>query len=217
MKLSYCICAHNEAAELEKLLRFLKGNIREEDEVVIQLDSTYTPEVLEVCNLFTNFNHTGDIESHSIPNSKFYSFPLNNDFASFKNELIRNASGDVLIQLDADEIPHPFLMKHLPIIIEENPEIDVFIIPRENFTIGIEDKHLQEWGWNIDEKGRNCWPDLQMRIFRLNRGICWKNKVHEVLINYQTYTALPLDEKWSLNHTKTIQRQEIQNKFYSTL
>ena len=72
MKLSYCICAHNEAAELEKLLRFLKGNIREEDEVVIQLDSTYTPEVLEVCNLFTNFNHKEHIESQSIPNSKWY-------------------------------------------------------------------------------------------------------------------------------------------------
>jgi hypothetical protein len=56
-----------------------------------------------------------------------------------------------------------------------------------------------------------------MRVFRLNKGICWKNKVHEVLINYKTYTALPLDEKWSLNHTKTIQRQEKQNKFYETI
>jgi glycosyltransferase involved in cell wall biosynthesis len=217
MKISYCICAHNEAAELEKLLRFLKDNIQEEDEIIIQLDSTYTPEVLEVCNLFTNFNHTGDIESQSIPNSKWYIFPLNNDFASFKNELINNVTGDVLVQLDADEIPHPYLIENLPTVIEENPEIDMFALPRENFTIGIEDKHLKEWGWNIDEKGRNCWPDLQMRVFRLNRGICWKNKLHEVLINYKTYTALPLDEKWSLNHTKTIQRQEKQNKFYETI
>jgi glycosyltransferase involved in cell wall biosynthesis len=217
MKISYCICAHNEHVELEKLLRFLKENIREEDEVVIQLDSTYTPEVLEVCNLFTNFNHTGSIESQSIPNSKFYSFPLNNDFASFKNELINNSTGNVMVQLDSDEIPHPNLIKNLPIIIEANPEIDVFIIPRENFTIGIEEKHLKEWGWSIDEKGRNCWPDFQMRAFRLNRGICWKNRVHEVLTNYQTYTAFPADEIWSLNHTKTIQRQEIQNSYYSTL
>ena len=217
MKISYCICTHNEAIELERLLRFLKENIREEDEVVIQLDSTYTPEVLEVCNLFTNFNHTGSIESQSIPNSKFYSFPLNNDFASFKNELINNAIGEAMVQLDSDEIPHPNLIKNLPSILEDNPEIDVFIIPRENFTIGIEEKHLKEWGWSIDEKGRNCWPDFQMRVFRLNRGIHFKNRVHEVLTNYQTYTAFPADEIWSLNHTKTIQKQEIQNKFYETI
>ena len=217
MKISYCICAHNEAAELEKLLRFLKDNIQEEDEIIIQLDSTYTPEVLEVCNLFTNFNHTGDIESQSIPNSKWYIFPLNNDFASFKNELINNVTGDVLVQLDADEIPHPYLIENLPTVIEENPEIDMFALPRENFTIGIEDKHLKEWGWNIDEKGRNCWPDLQMRVFRLNRGICWKNKLHEILDGYQTYAALPLEEQWSLNHTKSIKKQITQNKFYETI
>jgi glycosyltransferase involved in cell wall biosynthesis len=217
MKISYCICAHNEAAELEKLLRFLKDNIQEEDEIIIQLDSTYTPEVLEICNLFTNFNHTGDIESQSIPNSKWYIFPLNNDFASFKNELINNVTGDVLVQLDADEIPHPYLIENLPTVIEENPEIDMFALPRENFTIGIEDKHLKEWGWNIDEKGRNCWPDLQMRVFRLNRGICWKNKLHEILDGYQTYAALPLEEQWSLNHTKSIKKQITQNKFYETI
>jgi glycosyltransferase involved in cell wall biosynthesis len=217
MKISYCICAHNEAAELEKLLRFLKDNIQEEDEIIIQLDSTYTPEVLEICNLFTNFNHTGDIESQSIPNSKWYVFPLNNDFASFKNELINNVTGDVLVQLDADEIPHPYLIENLPTVIEENPEIDMFALPRENFTIGIEDKHLKEWGWNIDEKGRNCWPDLQMRVFRLNRGICWKNKLHEILDGYQTYAALPLEEQWSLNHTKSIKKQITQNKFYETI
>lgn len=217
MKISYCICAHNEAVELEKLLRFLKENIRKEDEVIIQLDSTYTTEVLEVCNLFTNFNHTGDVKSQEIPNSEYYVFPLNGDFASFKNELINHSSGDILFQLDADEIPHPFLMEHLPSILEDNPEIDMFAIPRENFVIGIEEAHLKKWGWSLDEKGRNCWPDLQMRIFRLNRGICWKNKVHEVLINYKTYAALPLDEKWSLNHTKQIQRQEQQNQFYETL
>jgi glycosyltransferase involved in cell wall biosynthesis len=217
MKISYCICAHNEAAELEKLLRFLKDNIQEEDEIIIQLDSTYTPEVLEICNLFTNFNHTGDIESQSIPNSKWYVFPLNNDFASFKNELINNVTGDVLVQLDADEIPHPYLIENLPTVIEENPEIDMFALPRENFTIGIEDKHLKEWGWNIDEKGRNCWPDLQMRVFQLNRGICWKNKLHEILDGYQTYAALPLEEQWSLNHTKSIKKQITQNKFYETI
>ena len=60
-------------------------------------------------------------------------------------------------------------------------------------------------------------PDNQMRIFKINKNIKWVNKLHEILDGYQTYTALPLDEKWSLNHTKTIQRQEIQNKFYETI
>ena len=38
MKISYCITACNEHLELDRLLRFLKANIRKEDEVIIQLD-----------------------------------------------------------------------------------------------------------------------------------------------------------------------------------
>jgi hypothetical protein len=69
--ISYAITAHNEHIELDRLLEQLDRNIQDIDEVVIQLDITTTPEVKEVCYKYPAFT--------------LIQFPLNNDFASFKN------------------------------------------------------------------------------------------------------------------------------------
>lgn len=151
MKISYCITAFNEHKELESLLRFLKQNIREEDEVIIQLDDNHTIEVLEVCNLFTNFNHTGDIPSSEIKNSIYYSFPLNKDFATFKNELTQQVTGDYIFSIDADEIPHIDLIKVLPLMLEQNPEVDMFLVPRVNTINNLGLSHVQKWNWKVDK------------------------------------------------------------------
>ena len=37
-------------------------------------------------------------------------FPLNKDFASFKNNLKDHCSGDYIFQIDADEYPDEYLM-----------------------------------------------------------------------------------------------------------
>jgi hypothetical protein len=47
--------------------------------------------------------------------------------------------------------------------------------------------------------------------------IKWKNKVHEVLVGYKQYTSLPEVPALSINHTKTIEKQEKQNSYYNTL
>jgi len=49
----------------------------------------------------------------SIENIKFIEFPLNKDFASFKNNLKANCSGDFLYQIDADENINPWIIKNL--------------------------------------------------------------------------------------------------------
>lgn len=217
MKISYCICAHNEALELERLLRFLKEHIRKEDEVIIQLDSTYTKEVLEVCNLFTNFNHEGDVKSQAIPNSKFYSYPLDGDFARFKNYLTSQCSGDYLFQIDADEVPHTDLIKILPMLLEQNSEVDLFLVPRINTVDGITQEHIQKWRWNVNEKKWVNFPDYQTRIFRRASEIFWVGKVHEKITGTKTFSPLPAEEVWCLYHPKSISRQEVQNKFYETI
>ena len=71
--ISYAITAHNEHEELERLLFILDQNIQDIDEVVIQLDTTATEEVKEVCYKYPAFT--------------LIEFPLNRDFASFKNNL----------------------------------------------------------------------------------------------------------------------------------
>jgi hypothetical protein len=58
-----------------------------------------------------------------------------------------------------------------------------------------------------------------MRLFKLDKEIKWKNKVHEVLDNYKITTILPYeeDEDFCLYHIKTISKQEAQNKLYETI
>jgi hypothetical protein len=217
MKISYCVTACNEHLELEKLLRFLKKHIRKQDEVIIQLDTNYTSEVLEVCNLFTNFNHQGNIEEQSIKNSEFRIFSLDGNFAQFKNNLSKLASGEYIFQIDADEIPNQFLVENLHILLEENPEIDILLVPRENYVSGITQEHINKWGWKVDGKNRINWPDLQWRIYKNSPEIKWVNKVHERLDGFKVYTHLPIEPEWSLEHTKDIKRQEKQNQFYETI
>jgi hypothetical protein len=216
MKISYAITACNEHIELEKLLCFLKRNIREEDEVIIQLDSiNATNKVQEVCNLFTGFNHKTELID-SITNSKSYQFPLNNDFATFKNELFKQSTGDYIFSIDADEIPNINLIKSLPSILEQNSEIDVFFVPRVNTVKDITPEHINKWRWNVNDKGWVNFPDYQMRIYKNKPEIQWIKPVHEILDGFKTFSHLPAEEVWSLYHPKDIKRQEKQNNYYDT-
>ena len=217
VKISYCVTACNEHIELEKLLRFLKRNIREEDEVIIQLDSINTTnEVQEVCNLFTGFNHETKLID-SITNSKSYQFPLNNDFAAFKNELFKQSTGDYIFSIDADEIPNINLIKSLPSILEQNSGIDVFFVPRVNTVKDITPEHITKWRWNVNDKGWVNFPDYQMRIYKNKPEIKWIKPVHEILDGFKTFSHLPAEEVWSLYHPKDIKRQEKQNQYYESL
>ena len=216
MKISYCITACNEHLELDRLIRFLKANIRKEDEVIIQLDSNATDKVHEVCNLFTGFNHEEELVD-SIKNSKYYQFPLNNDFATFKNELFKQATGDYIFQIDADEIPHADLIKLLPLLLEQNSEVDLFFVPRVNTVEGLTQEHINKWRWNVNEKDWVNFPDYQTRIYRNSSEIKWEGKVHERITGTKTFSPLPAEEVWCLYHPKTIEKQEKQNKLYETI
>jgi len=89
MKISYAITVHNELEELTKLLDFLNNNIREEDEIVVQYDEGgVTQEVLEYLDIIKKMHEITVI-----------GFPLNKDFASYKNNLKENCTGDYIFRL----------------------------------------------------------------------------------------------------------------------
>jgi|TARA_R110002073_G_C9302205_1_gene566872 glycosyltransferase involved in cell wall biosynthesis len=211
MKISYAIPVCNEHEELKRLLDFLEVNIRKEDEVVVQCDEgNTTPEVYKVIN--SERYSDGFREQF-----KVIEFPLNGHFANFKNNLKENCSGDWIFQIDADEWPDEYLISVLPAILEENLETEVFLIPRINEVIGIQQSHLGQWGWNMNDKGWINFPDYQTRILRNLPKIKWYNKVHEVIKGHQKFASLPSNEEYCLWHPKEITRQEIQNKYYSTI
>jgi hypothetical protein len=158
------------------------------------------------------------LRSHSI-NGEFawHSGKFDRHFADWKNKLTSLCSGDYIFQIDADEIPSEDLIKTLPELLGLNPEMDVFLVPRVNTVENITPEHIHKWGWNVTDTGWVNWPDFQMRIWRNVPEIKWKNKVHEVLEGFKTYTALPDVEYFALHHPKTIEKQEKQNNYYDTL
>ena len=201
--ISYAITACNEHVELERLLNQLDRNIRDIDEVVIQLDATATPAVEEVCYKYPAFT--------------LIQFPLNNDFASFKNNLKNKCSRDYIFQIDADEYPHPELLESLPSILEANDDTDVFLVPRINTVEGLTEQHIKQWGWNVTGDSRVNFPDYQWRIWKNIPKIKWINKVHERLDGFGLYTNFPPLDEMCLYHPKTIDRQEKQNNYYNTI
>ena len=138
-------------------------------------------------------------------------------FANWKNILTKSCSGDYIFQIDADEIPNETLIENLPIILEQNPDIEVYLVPRVNTVKGLTEEHIKAWGWNVNDKGWVNWPDYQWRIWKNKPEIQWKNKVHEVLEGHKIYSPLQDIELLSLYHPKDIKRQEKQNNYYSTL
>ena len=196
--ISYAITACNEHRELSFLLDILRNNIRQEDEILIQLDSNATQEVRDVAK-------------------DYIEFPLNKDFASFKNNLSKHCSKEFIFQIDADEYIHPWFIESLPKILVYNPTVEVLLVPRINTVSGLTDEHIKKWGWNVNEKGWVNFPDYQWRIWKNNNKIKWINKVHERLDGFKEFSPLPQMEEYCLFHPKDIKRQEKQNEFYNTI
>ena len=208
MKISYAIPVCDEWEEIQYLMDYLFKHKREQDEIVVQCDKgNTTQEVYNVLKEYSEFN---------MP-YKLIEFPLNGDFASFKNNLKDNCSGDYIFQIDADEYPEEYLMQTLEWLINNNPGTDVFWVPRINTVKGLTKEHVQKWRWNVDGNGRVNFPDYQCRILKNVKRIKWKNKVHEVLTGHKTESRLPANDEFCIHHPKTIERQEQQNALYETL
>ena len=97
MNISYAIPVCNEHIELKLLLLFLLQKIDENDEIVIQCDQgNTTPEVYKTLDTCKNLQPEG------LNQIKIIEFPLNGDFASFKNNLKDNCEKEWIFQNDAD-------------------------------------------------------------------------------------------------------------------
>ena len=210
MKISYAITACNEYAELEQLLYFLIDEVREEDEIVVVIDKDNVhSKVIEL--LYQTKTYEGE------PNFYWYEHSLNKDFSKQKNFLNSKCNGDFIFQIDADEMPHKFLINSLPVILKGNPECEAYWVPRINTVKGLTENHIKKWGWKVDKNNWVNFPDYQMRIYKNNVDIKWEKPVHEQLVGYKQFITLPTEEEWCLYHHKEIKRQERQNEFYNTI
>lgn len=207
MVISYAITVCNEKNEIKKLVDFLLHNKRSQDEIVILYDQNNGDE--EIATMLTKFN--------KLPNVQFWRGFFEGHFADWKNKLTEYCKGDYIFQIDADELPHESLVVSLPSILNSNPNVDVYLVPRVNTVEGLTLDHQLKWGWNVNEKGWVNWPDFQWRVWKNKPEIKWRNKVHEVLEGHKEFATLPAEEVFALYHPKDIKRQEKQNAYYDTL
>ena len=211
MGISFAITAYNEHEELNRLLNQVIKILKPEDEIVIQLDSKSTIEVISLVDEFlTKYKKEYNV--------KRCIFNLNKDFASFKNNLKSYCAKDWIFQIDADETLSETFARVIHEVLENNENVDLIAIPRVNIVKGLEQKDVIEWRWQLNEQGWVNWPDNQHRIFKNKPEIKWVNKVHEQVVGWTTYAELPADDdSYALYHIKDIDRQRQQNLFYSTI
>ena len=209
INITYAVTVCNELEEITKLINFLHPRIKSDDEILIQYDEDSTTDAVKQYLLIISQLHNTNI--------RVISYPLNNDFAAFKNNLKDNANGIFIFQIDADEIPSEYLVENLSDFIYYNKYVDLFFVPRINTVEGLTQKHIKKWGWNVNDKGWVNFPDYQTRIYRRTSEIQWVGKVHERIIGYNTLSVLPSEEDYCLYHPKQIERQEKQNAYYDTL
>jgi len=191
INITYAITVCNELEEITKLVDFLKDRIKKDDEILIQYDEINVTDAIKNYLTILSQLHTDTI--------KVIGYPLNDDFASFKNNIKNNANGIFIFQIDADEIPSEFF------------------VPRINTVEGLTQKHIKKWKWNVNDNGWVNFPDYQTRIYRRTSEIQWVGKVHERIIGYNTLSILPSEEQYCLYHHKQIERQEKQNAYYDTI
>lgn len=204
MNISYLIAVHNEHEELKRLLDQLFEHIDLDDEIIIQGDQgKVTDAVISVIR-------------HRLKDSrlKYIEFPLNRDFATFKNNLAKQAIKDYCFLIDADELLHPHLFS-IKSLVEINPDVDVFIFPRFNVVKNLDYNYSKQVNWDVktmistDDAVKNLlqpfqvqfgdvipnvvnFPDRQQRIWKNGNGIYYEGQVHERLVGFNNFAQLPV-------------------------
>lgn len=188
-RISYAITVCNEAEQLNRLLALLQAYLKEGDEVVVQADSEHVTDVVKQV-----------LANHATIVSKQVYYPLQMDFARFKNHLNEQCTGDFIFQLDADELPQTWLLEHLQDILSRHPWIELFKVPRINLF----DQTLTPASIGASD-GRVAWPDYQGRIYKNRPGrIRWHRPLHERIRGHLLYWHLPKDDRYALIHCKSL-------------
>ena len=192
--------------EIKKLVSFLLEHKRPQDEIVILYDENNgDPEILKFL-----------LPYNKLPNVQTWrSYDFHKNFADWKNLLNSYCKGDFIFQIDADEMISQYMVENLANILEMNKGVDLYFVPRINTVDGITQEDIDNWGWNVNEKGWINFPDQQGRIFRKN--MTWYGKVHERIIGGEKFASLPTDEEYCIVHKKNIERQRKQNNLYSSI
>jgi glycosyltransferase involved in cell wall biosynthesis len=215
MKISYLVTCKNETLELLQLIEKLKTHIdfvAPNDEVVVLDDFSDNEDTKKILAKAKSYGFT--VVQHE----------LNKNFAEHKNYGSKRCVGDYIVQIDADEYPSDFLLNNMHEIIDSNPTVELYRVPRVNIVRGATDNDARNWGWHISKLPEFGdlpiinWNsgDYQSRIYKNSLRIQWHKPLHETIIGASIVAHLPKEVDYAIIHDKTIDRQRAQNIRYNT-
>jgi glycosyltransferase involved in cell wall biosynthesis len=146
MKLSAIVIAKNEEKKITECLDSLSWA----DEVIV-VDTGSTDKTIDIAK---------KKKARVVLSTK-------GSFSNWRNKGAREAKGDWLLYVDADERVTPKLKKEILSVINCQSPITAYAIPRRNFILGKEMKH---GGW---------WPDYVKRLFKKEKFKKWEGELHE--------------------------------------
>jgi len=214
MKISYLVTCKNETLELLQLIEKLKTHIdfvAPNDEVVVLDDFSDNEDTKKILAKAKSCGFT--VVQHA----------LNKNFAEHKNYGSKRCVGDYIVQIDADEYLFPNLLNNMHEIINSNPTVELYRVPRVNIVRGATDNDARNWGWHISKLPEFGdlpiinWNsgDYQSRIYKNSLRIQWQKPLHETITGAYIVAHLPKEVDYAIIHDKTIDRQRAQNEFYN--
>jgi glycosyltransferase involved in cell wall biosynthesis len=154
--ISVIINAKNE----EKYIADCLESVRWADEILVIINPDSTDKTEE---------RTGQFKARIIEQK-----PKEVDFAAWHNQGMKEAKGDWLLWVDADERIPPLLKEEILLAIRHKQSLslrdkryDSYAIPRRNFLLG---KELKHGGWS---------PDYVKRLFKKKSLKQWVGELHE--------------------------------------
>jgi glycosyltransferase involved in cell wall biosynthesis len=183
------------------------------DEIVVLDDFSNNPETIKVLNKAKQFGIT--VVQHA----------LGGNFGEHKNYGSKRCVKTFVCQLDADEYLSQSLLENIHEIIESNPTVELYRLPRVNIVRGATDNDARKWGWHmmkLPEFGDlpiinwGNGGDYQSRIYKNSLRIQWHKPLHETIVGASIVAHLPKEVDYAIIHDKTIERQTQQNIRYNT-
>ena len=151
LKLSAIVLTKNEEPVIGDCLE----SIRWADEIVV-VDHGSTDKTLEIVRKFGV--------------KKIVNAPVDSNFSDRRNSGVKEARGEWLLYVDADERVTPELRNEIIAVCNKPPAISglvAYAIPRKNIRLT---KILYHGGW---------WPDYVLRLMRKDKLINWEGELHE--------------------------------------
>ena len=143
--LSVIVIARNEEEKIAECLKMVSFA----DEIIV-VDNSSTDKTAEIAKR---------------KGAKIINLKAGN-FSELRNKGAKEARGEWLLYIDADERVTPQLRREILKRVQDNA-FSAYAIPRRNFILG---KELKHGGW---------WPDYAKRLFKKNKFKKWTGELHE--------------------------------------